>query len=150
MKRTLLSLLSILFLIALTLLTLHFLSKKDFLLAQEASVSPWRPIVRGLGMAATMIAGILSSLLAERVTSATTIDIRQELKGVLKSGQFLMAVVVAPIVFNAFYASISEAPRGLPDFMLAYQNGFFWQSVLERVRQANPSSGKAPPEPTKH
>jgi len=143
MKRTLLSLLAVLFLIALTLFTLRFLSKQDFLLAQEASASPWRPILRGLGMALTMVAGIVSSLLVERVTAAKSTNIKGELKGVFQSSQFIIAVVVAPIVFNAFYASVSEVPRGLPDFMLAYQNGFFWQSVLERVRQTKPSDAKA-------
>jgi len=142
MKRFLLSIVAILFLTALTLLTLRYLSKGDLLLAQEAIVSPWRPLLRAVGMALTMVAGIVSSLLAERVTSGKETNIWRELKGVFKSTQFILAVVVAPIVFNAFYVSVSEIPRGLPDFMLAYQNGFFWQSVLERVRQINPSEAK--------
>lgn len=139
MKRTLLSIFAVLFLAALTLFTLRFLSRGDFLLAQEAVTSPWRPIIRGLGMALTMVAGIASSLLTERLTSSNGTNTWRELKGVFQSTQFILAVVVAPIVFNAFYASVSEVPRGLPDFMLAYQNGFFWQSVLERVRQAKPA-----------
>jgi hypothetical protein len=40
-------------------------------------------------------------------------------------------LLVSPIVFLPVYTAVTRQPRGLIPILLAFQNGFFWQTVLE-------------------
>ncbi|MDX8527434.1 hypothetical protein RFM68_23315 [Mesorhizobium sp. MSK_1335] len=44
--------------------------------------------------------------------------------------QFVAALFVSPLIFNSIYALTEQNPETLGDFLLSFQNGFFWQTVL--------------------
>ncbi len=48
--------------------------------------------------------------------------------------QFWKPVLVSPIIFLAVYVAATNRPRGLIPVLLGFQNGFFWQTVLEKTR----------------
>ena len=49
-----------------------------------------------------------------------------------QSASFATALVVSPIVFYAVYNATKEQPDNVVSLLLAFQNGFFWQVILER------------------
>jgi hypothetical protein len=49
-----------------------------------------------------------------------------------------MAVIVSPIVFAAVHKSGNDVPVDLIRLCLAFQNGFFWNSIFESIQ---PSGG---------
>ena len=49
------------------------------------------------------------------------------------SPRFCMAVVVSPILLNSVYATVGANPTKLSDFLLAFQNGFFWKSIFGTI-----------------
>jgi len=97
------------------------------LLAGPAQQSTLEHAVRIATLVIAMIAGVFSSFLFERLRpkGSDQIKIGSELRAVLQSSQFIAAVIVAPLVFNGIYVSVSQNPQGLADYILAYQNGFF-------------------------
>jgi hypothetical protein len=110
------------------------------LLAGPAQQSTLEHAVRIATLVIAMLAGVFSSFLFERLKpkGSDPINIRAELRVVLHSGQFIAAVIVAPLVFNGIYVSVSQNPQGLTDYILAYQNGFFWQAIFDRLRSQTP------------
>jgi hypothetical protein len=46
--------------------------------------------------------------------------------------QLFRPMLVSPIVFGAVYGSIGEDTALLLNLIFAFQNGFFWQTVLNR------------------
>ena len=55
---------------------------------------------------------------------------------VMNSTAFLMAIIVSPIVFFAIYNSTAQVPDNIVALLLSFQNGFFWQTVLEKSEAA--------------
>jgi hypothetical protein len=106
------------------------------LLAGPAQQSTLEHAARIAALVIAMLAGVFSSFLFERLRpkGSDPTKIGAEFGAVLHSGQFIAAVIVAPLVFNGIYVSVSQNPQGLTDYMLAYQNGFFWQAVFDRLR----------------
>ncbi len=44
---------------------------------------------------------------------------------------FAIAAIVSPLCFGAIYDRLVGMDIGLPSLLLAFQNGFFWNSVFE-------------------
>jgi ABC-type Na+ efflux pump permease subunit len=40
-------------------------------------------------------------------------------------------MLVTPIIFLPVYVAAAKSPRGLVPILVAFQNGFFWQTVIE-------------------
>ena len=104
------------------------------LLAQSATGSsgdPWHIIL----LALVMIVGIFSSFVFEkaRVSKREGVPISLHLAEIFGDFQFIAALFVSPLIFNSIYALTKQNPETLGDFLLAYQNGFFWQTVLAGV-----------------
>lgn len=97
------------------------------------------PALRIVALAAFMIAGVLSSLLAERVASWPSnrpLRIRTIARQATKSRRAWVAAFVSPIVFYGLYAASRHQPDTVEALLLAYQNGFFWETVLSRAGAA--------------
>jgi hypothetical protein len=47
--------------------------------------------------------------------------------------QFIKPFLVSPMIFGAVYAMIPETTSALLLLIFAYQNGFFWHTVLYKV-----------------
>lgn len=86
-------------------------------------------------LAVLMVVGIFSSFVFEKARQSrkdgTPISLR--LAEVATDFQFIAALFVSPLIFNTVYALTNQNPETLGDFLLAYQNGFFWQTVLAGV-----------------
>ena len=137
MLRKVAGIFALLLMVASTVFTLHLTAGDTFLMAGPKDTSTLRQSLHLGGLVFAMLAGILSSFVGQRMQTkpdGSTVSLRNEVKSVLTSGSFIGALVVAPLVFNGLYVSVSQNPQGLTDFILAYQNGFFWQSVFARVQ----------------
>lgn len=42
-------------------------------------------------------------------------------------------VLISPIIFMPVYVAATKQPRGLIPLLIAFQNGFFWQTIFERA-----------------
>ena len=96
-------------------------------------------------LAALMLLGILSSFIFERSKQAAAngVSVWQNFSAVLSDFRLIAAIFVSPIIFNSVYSLVHQNPEGVSDFLLAYQNGFFWQSVIAGI------AGKSPSRPTR-
>lgn len=50
----------------------------------------------------------------------------------LSWSRIIGAIIIAPIVFVGMYQGLEQQKLSLPVFALAFQNGFFWCSMLVR------------------
>lgn len=65
-----------------------------------------------------------------------------ELKEMFYSPDFYRGLFASPIVFSVIYLAANQQPDDLIAFLLAFENGFFWNRVLERrMTTASASSG---------
>ena len=49
-------------------------------------------------------------------------------------------LLVSPIALFSFYSAASSQPDGFTAALMAFQNGFFWQTVLSTRRSTTPAS----------
>jgi hypothetical protein len=59
--------------------------------------------------------------------------------------EMLLPLVVAGVVFGYFWGKHSGEEMGLAPLLLSFQNGFFWQSVLDKVRSRDRHSHRRMP-----
>ena len=86
---------------------------------------------RFVTLTAVMIAGIVASYIFEAAKkSGPTVNVPAELGKMLTSSRFIMAIVVSPLIFNSIYLAIGLNPQNIGDYLLAFQNGFFWETVM--------------------
>ena len=86
-------------------------------------------------LALLMLLGIISSFVFERAKTrhAGGQSISQNLSAVFSDFRLIAALFVSPIIFNSVYSLVHQNPESISDFLLAYQNGFFWQSVISGI-----------------
>ena len=46
--------------------------------------------------------------------------------------QLIRPILISPIVFAVIWATMGDQPNGPANFFLAFQNGFFWQTIFNR------------------
>lgn len=101
-------------------------------------------------VAALMLVGLAFGCLFRQVTGrADPINVVVELRRMLTSSSFLSALCVAPFVFMSVFAVVKASPGDPASLLLAFQNGFFCESVFSRLfahegrAQDKSSTGKA-------
>ncbi|MDX1520524.1 MAG: hypothetical protein R3264_02760 [Anaerolineae bacterium] len=86
---------------------------------------------RFITLVIVMMGGVVASHIFDVArTSGPTINVISELTKMFSSSRFVMALVVTPLIFNSVYLIIGTNPETIGDYLLAFQNGFFWESVL--------------------
>jgi len=80
--------------------------------------------------------GILSSILFDRFDKRYTPKTK-----LFRKTDLLIASILSPIVFLSFYPLMQETQDIIVQFLLAYQNGFFFQNIVARM---NGAQGKTP------
>jgi|ERR1035438_4396956 hypothetical protein len=50
------------------------------------------------------------------------------------SNGFRRSVIVSPIVFFVIYSAAREQPDKIVSFCLAFQNGFFWETIFDKAK----------------
>lgn len=93
-------------------------------------------------LAGLMVIGIFSSFVFEKArqskSDGTPISLR--LAEIFSDFRFIAALFVSPLIFNSIYALTNQNPETIGDFLLAYQNGFFWQTVLAGIAGSMPTA----------
>jgi hypothetical protein len=101
----------------------------------------------------TMFTGVIAGYLYEKAKQSTTdhVDILRLLRGMPASPRFIMALVISPIVFHGVLITINAATLTLADYLLAFQNGFFWETIIRGMSrpmtQSSPATSTTPSEP---
>jgi F0F1-type ATP synthase membrane subunit c/vacuolar-type H+-ATPase subunit K len=82
-----------------------------------------------------MILGIVSSHIFEKAKNASDgkINLKMVLKSMMSDARFIMALVITPFIYNSIYLVIGNNPDSISDYLLAFQNGFFWEAIFEGV-----------------
>lgn len=130
--RTILGVVGIAFLFGVTWWTTDYIARAE-LPSGMTDIEP--SVVQFLGLAALMLIGILSSHLFDRAKKAGNepFHLVEALRELLSNGGVICSLIVAPIIFNAIYLALKDKPFDLSSYFLAYQNGFFWRTVLSAV-----------------
>ncbi|UCH94863.1 MAG: hypothetical protein JSV88_32040 [Candidatus Aminicenantes bacterium] len=84
---------------------------------------PWLEI----GLYFIMLLGMVSKYLFDAIGEKK----RKKIK--FNKWQFIKPFLVSPMIFAAVYAMIPETTSALLLLIFAYQNGFFWHTVLYKV-----------------
>lgn len=141
LTRFILLIIAILFLVVTTyLVVVVYIPAQQATASAEAGIaSPAIPteihesqnIARFLTLIVVMVVGVVCSYIFETAKKAgPTINVPTELAKMFSSSRFIMALVVAPLIFNSIYATIGLNPQTLGDYLLAFQNGFFWETIM--------------------
>jgi hypothetical protein len=82
-----------------------------------------------------MIVGIFSSFVFAKASRARDdgVPASVHLREIFSDLEFVAALFVSPLIFNSIYALTKQNPESVADYLLAYQNGFFWHTVLAGV-----------------
>jgi hypothetical protein len=101
---------------------------------------------RMASIAGVMLAGIVFGYFYQRFTELSrrgvqSVRIGREVKKMLSATSFYLALFASPIVFGIVIAASKGAPLFAALF-LAFQNGFFWQTVMPK--SAAPDGAGAP------
>jgi hypothetical protein len=81
-----------------------------------------------------MFAGIVFGCLYRRLVGPDRqVNPLHELRQVFTSTSFLAALCVSPFVFMAVYAVVANTPGDPASYLLAFQNGFFCESIFKQI-----------------
>lgn len=84
-------------------------------------------------MVAGTFLGILFSLLIKQLLTGDDSE-AIELKTMVSKRRLLLAALLSPLVLAAVYAQLVNLPSAWLVFLIAYQNGYFWESLLSSQR----------------
>jgi len=95
-------------------------------------ITPWKHIILFIVMLVGMITNYLFELLQARIKA-------KESEGKLQPPKFIweklvLPLIIAGILFGYFWGQHSNEPMGMAVIFISYQNGFFWQTILEKIK----------------
>ena len=94
-----------------------------------------------------MFAGIVFGCLYRRLVGPDRqVNPLRELRRVFTSTSFLAALCVSPFVFMAVYAVVANTPGDPASYLLAFQNGFFCESIFKQITDKPKAGASAPAE----
>jgi hypothetical protein len=81
-----------------------------------------------------MLLGILFGSLFRRLGGPSRkIDVIAEFREVISSSSFIAALCISPFVFSGVYMVALQSPGDPSSYLLAFQNGFFCESIFRRM-----------------
>lgn len=98
---------------------------------------PSKPAKETIVLNVIKASGLYLSMLFGMVADGLWNDIgrKKHLKQVsIATAQLVKPMLVSPIVFLFIWTLLRDQPFGIVHLLVAFQNGFFWQSVLARHR----------------
>ena len=90
--------------------------------------------LRVLILYASMLLGIFARSAQEYLGDSEIVSLGHLLSFTYTSPSFVKGVLVSPIVFFAVYKLSASQPDNIVATLFAFQNGFFWQTVLGRAK----------------
>jgi len=104
------------------------------------------PVVAIVATAVVMILGIIFGCLFRRLSGPDRpVNLWSEFSSVIQSSSFLAALCVSPFVFLGIYALVRDAPGDPASYLLAFQNGFFCESIFRRMFKEDGMAAQAVP-----
>ena len=82
----------------------------------------WLDIVYAL----TVIGGIFAKEIWDNINETGTISV--------KIPRLIAALIVSPIIYSAIYSRLIQNQLSVLGLAMAFQNGFFWQTVFRTVQ----------------
>jgi|GEM_PF-5957522 len=93
-----------------------------------------------------MFGGIVFGCLYRRLVGPNRqVNPLLELRGVFTSTSFLAALCVSPFVFMAVYTVVANTPGDPASYLLAFQNGFFCESIFKQITEVPRPTEPHPP-----
>ena len=141
MKRTLLLAAGIIAPFALGALFFTYVQSPSYVLTDtDAAVTNARtttPYLRIFLLGLAMLTGIFFQFLVEATKSRTNVNPKPSYAMLLSKQQqsIVIALLSSPIVFYAIYTLVKNEPDNVIALLIAFQNGFFWQTVLAKRRK---------------
>ncbi|NWF62512.1 MAG: hypothetical protein HXY43_25570 [Fischerella sp.] len=84
--------------------------------------------------ALVMLIGIILGTLFRQLEGRTgRVMILREFSSVFSSASFWGAICVSPLVFFAIFSVSRDDPGAMSSYVLAFENGFFWESVYKKL-----------------
>jgi len=141
MRRTL-PYLGVFFLICTLVLTSLYLTYQDLSFlnfdrpSNAAIANP--SFSRILVLIVSTLLGITAGYLHTRLQGSLSsrFNFNDELEKMFHAPDYYRALFASPIVFSVVYLAVNQQPDDVVAFLLAFENGFFWNRVLERRMHA--------------
>lgn len=91
-------------------------------------------LIRPIVLSVSTIIGILSKITYDliRETKEKEFSITKVFKNAISSKQAWLAIILCPIIILSFYTSIEQIRNNALVAIMAYQNGFFFKSILKK------------------
>jgi hypothetical protein len=87
-----------------------------------------------IGLAVVMALGIFFGSMFRRMgTTDRQVQVFKEAREVIQSSSFIAALCVAPLVFFGAFVTVRGSPGDPASYLLAFQNGFFCESIFRRM-----------------
>ena len=135
---TLINSLAIVFPFVVGVLAEYLVGPGKMFFARRYSALTEFPLFRILILGVATLLGIFCGLLAEEVRIYK--QQKQKPKDMIKrmwgKPRTVFALLLSPVIFHAVYIQVNSQPDTVIALLLAYQNGFFWQSVVETVKHS--------------
>jgi len=92
-------------------------------------------VLAAVALAIATLTGLFCGTLFERLRNHHSDKVRWRplLKGFLTHRRTVMGMLVSPIIFFAILKLVGNSVDDAGDLLLAFQNGFFWESVFATV-----------------
>ena len=100
-----------------------------YLFSQDGTGGQWLAMIT---LAVAMVLGVFSGSLFDQLKEQDreTIDWAELTRGFWSRRKTVMGVLVSPFVFFAVLRLVGDEVNEATDFLLAFQNGFFWEGVF--------------------
>lgn len=103
------------------------------------SQSPWREVVLFVAMILGMAARYLTQAIEVRRTEIAALRAQGKKGGVsirFDIWEFIYPMLVSVITFGTLLPYITNRAELLPCLIIAFQTGFFWQTILSRASES--------------
>ena len=92
------------------------------------------PLLNFAVTAGIMLLGIIFGCLFRQIhNSKESIQILAEIRKVFASSSFWAAICISPFIFGSVYASTRGGLGDSASYLLAFQNGFFCESIFRQL-----------------
>lgn len=122
------------FILALSLLTIIYYLSKTFLFQPKGFLTlDNNSLLYSFIIGFVTFLGIYCQFIYSELKSkkSKTVKIGSIFKSTFKSKSFWMSIFVSPIVLMGVYKGIEEVPDNFLSFVFAFENGFFFNSILK-------------------
>lgn len=93
--------------------------------------------LKGLLIFSFMLFGMIAKAIFEELKNKKKVDLLKSVRNIFMKPGVWKSFLVSPIIFGCIY-TLTKQPLDVENvlpLLVAFQNGFFWQTVLEKVNE---------------